>query len=219
MADDGWSEQFFMHDLLQDSGFLGAMTSAIIPAKINTDGYMTSAQLKKMVDAGCSICNHTFNHVVLGTATVAVQQLETRLCYEWLKYLGLGNCPDYLIYPQGSYTDDTIEIAKGKFTIGRTVKEGMMTPYNDKYQLKVINLLPTVTAETVKRYIARATDDGVGVIFLLHKLQDAEPDANTPTTYWITSRLIEVIKYANEIGAPVMNLKQFVTGFLKDSEV
>lgn len=220
MADDGNVEQFtIMHQLLQNAGFLGAMTVAIIPAKINTPNYMTSAQLKELVRAGCALCSHTFNHVILGNATEAVQRQELSLCYDWLKDSDLGNYPEYVIYPQGSYTQTTLDIVRTKYAIGRTVKEGMNTPTADKTQLKIINLLPTVTSETVKKYIDRATTDGVGVIFLMHRLQDTEPDANTPTTFWVTSRLEEVINYARQKGAPVMNLQRFVTGFLKDSEV
>ena len=154
------------------------------------------------------------NHVALGNETEAVQRLETRLCSEWLKYLELGDCSNYLIYPQGNYNDTTLAIANESYAIGRTVKEGMMTPNNDKYQLKVINLLPNVTVDTVKRYISLATTGGVAVIFLMHKLQDAEPDGGTPSTYWVNSRLHEVLNYAKSIGSPVMNLKQLVTEFL-----
>ena len=219
MADDGNVEQFtIMHQLLQNAGFLGAMTVAIIPAKINTPNYMTAAQLKEMNRAGCTIGNHTFNHVILGDATEAVQRQELSWCYDWLNDSGLGNCPDYIIYPQGNYNQATLNIVRTKYVIGRTVKEGMITPTADKTQLKIINLLPGVTFETVKKYIDRATTDGVGVIFLMHRLMENEPDANTPTTFWVTRRLKDVVDYARMRGAPVMNLKSFVTTFLKDNE-
>lgn len=214
-ADDALAEQWLMYQVLKNNGFNGAMTVAVIPAKIDTAGYLTLAQLREMAKDGCSICNHTMNHTVLDTVTDTEQRKELGLCHDWLSDSVAGSDPSKIIYPQGGYNDTTISIVSTKYTLGRTVKEGLMTPNNDKYQLKVINLLPTVTVDTVKKYIDRATNDGVGVIFLMHRLMENEPDVNTPTTYWVTSRMYEAIAYARNVGAPVMNLSQFATTFLK----
>lgn len=104
---------------------------------IGEQKYLTSDQLKTLLDAGFTASCHTVNETSMADHTA--NELDEMLT-EWLdssKQLGLSNVLSYA-YCNGIYTDENIPMVKKHFRMGFTVDNGInQMPYESYYMKRV----------------------------------------------------------------------------------
>ena len=66
---------------------------------------------------------------------------------------------------------------------------GVQSPLVDKYQLKIINLLPSVTIEQAKAVVGDCNTNGDVVWFLCHRIEDTDPSM----MYWSISKFNQLV--------------------------
>lgn len=204
--DDGWLTQYTAaYTAMRMYGFRG--TIAVTPSRVGEVNYCTLAQLKEMHGAGWAMINHTYNHVNLSTLLAVDQFNELTFCRDWLNNNGLGDCASLVAYPNGGYDDATLAVMRaGGFTMGRTVREGVQSPLADKYQIKIVNLIPSVTIDRAKAVVDDCNANGGVVWFLCHRIEATEPS----TMYWSVDKFNQLIDYLFTSGANVVTAADLI---------
>ena len=195
-ADDAWIDQYnTMFPLLQHHGY--PFTIAVPVSRVGKANYCSWAQLKQMKNAGVAIVNHTYNHIDLATLSYEAQLNELNSCKLELENQGVGGSGDIVAYANGGYNQDTQSIISNYFAMGRTIVEGLQSTTGDKTQLKIINLLPSVTLDKAKVLAYDCHMRGGILIFLLHRLDNSEPS----NMYWSLDKFNGLIGYLHQIRA------------------
>ena len=121
--DDNYSEMF---PLLKKHG--AKATVFIVSDLVNTDGYLTSAQIKEMSDSGLvSFQCHSAHHRDLSYMTADELRADFTECNDFVKSI-TGKAPRALAYPAGSYNDTVLAVASEFFDFCYTTKAPSVTP-------------------------------------------------------------------------------------------
>ena len=108
--DDGYMDNYTSaFPSLKEHNMKG--TFFVITSGVDNGYYMSSDMLREMQDAGMIIENHTENHVELNNLSREEAIDEIRNAQTFLREV-IGSEANYLCYPVGRYSDETIEIAK-----------------------------------------------------------------------------------------------------------
>lgn len=109
--DDGYSDNYDnMYPTIKKYGLHA--TVFMITSKIDTNGFLSRAQLKEMSDSGyVSVESHTVTHPALSDLSYSAQLKEMTDAKKTLEDL-TGKPVDYLAYPSGKYNKDSIAAAK-----------------------------------------------------------------------------------------------------------
>jgi peptidoglycan/xylan/chitin deacetylase (PgdA/CDA1 family) len=92
-------------------------TSAVITGRLDKEPtHMTTPQLKELVSAGWTVCNHTHTHAYLGDITEAENEYEIKTTKDILNNLGMDG--DIIVYPYGSVSDITKKVARKHTVLG-----------------------------------------------------------------------------------------------------
>jgi len=105
--DDGYDDAYTAYNILKQNDFTGIFY--IITNRIDTTGYLTSAQIKEMADSGMVIGSHTISHPDLSTTTQEQTLKELTLSKSKLESI-IGKPVVDFCYPSGKYTSKTIEV-------------------------------------------------------------------------------------------------------------
>lgn len=139
-----------------DDGYSDNYTSAFPSLKnhnmkatffVITDGvdngyYMSSDMLKEMQDAGMKIENHTANHLELNNLSRADAYDSIKRAQDFLRDV-IGSDGNYLCYPVGKYSDETIEIAKELGIKAAVTTQGGISSIGDgEHKLKRVRISP-----------------------------------------------------------------------------
>lgn len=139
--DDGYSDNYTSaFPSLKDHGLKA--TFFVITDGVDDGYYMSSDMLKEMQGAGMSIENHTANHLELDKLSREDAYDSIKRGQDFLRNV-IGSDGNYLCYPVGKYSDETIEIAKELGIKAATTTQGGISSINDGvYQLKRVRISP-----------------------------------------------------------------------------
>lgn len=153
---------------------------------IESDGYMTWAQVLQLKADGHEIGDHTQTHPDLGTLTAAQQQAEIVGAKNDL--IAHGITPTTFVYPFGVYNAGIQQIVQNAgFTSARSVGDGFNYPGSAKMALLDKHIESTTTIADVQGWINQAIANKTWLILELHEqaTNPAQPDTgvyyNTPT--------------------------------------
>lgn len=117
-------------------------TFFVITDGVDNGYYMSSDMLKEMQAEGMSIENHTANHLELNTLSREEAYEAIKRAQDYLRDT-IGSNGDYLCYPVGRYSDETIEICKELGIKAAVTTESGTSSINDgRFQLKRVRISP-----------------------------------------------------------------------------
>lgn len=139
--DDGYSDNYISaFPSLKNHGLKAIFF--VITDGVDNGYYMSSDMLKEMHQAGMSIENHTANHLELDKLSREDAYDAIKRGQEFLRNI-IGSDGNYLCYPVGKYSDETIEIAKELGVKAAITTEGGISSIDDGlYQLKRVRIYP-----------------------------------------------------------------------------
>ena len=141
--DDGYADNYInAFSELKNNNLKG--TFFIISDTITEEGgyYMSTSMLKEMKEAGMEIENHTANHLELNNLSREDAIDSIKRGQEFLRSV-IGSNGNYLCYPIGRYSDETIEIQKELgIKAALTTQGGISSIADGKYELKRIRISP-----------------------------------------------------------------------------
>jgi peptidoglycan/xylan/chitin deacetylase (PgdA/CDA1 family) len=173
MFDDGWKTQYKVaYKYMHKKKIRGSI--AIIPSLIGEPDYMDKNELYRLYNDNWDLLNHTYNHIILNKNNKDDQLIEINKGDKWLKKNSFINPNKILIYPEGKYNSNTINIMeKLNYVSGRSVDEGFNPKIpTDMYNIKVKNVLTGIKPEEVNSWIDYAIKNNLTVILLFHKLEN-----------------------------------------------
>jgi peptidoglycan/xylan/chitin deacetylase (PgdA/CDA1 family) len=215
--DDGWKNQYENAKPILDAAGLKAsyaiVTDTIDNAAQFGENYMTSDQIKDLVNSGNGIASHSTDALSLADLTAAEQRVRIKGSLTALvDLLGAAKVEKIFVFPNGSYDDTTIQIVEDEGYIGsRTAYPvGYNTSATDPYQLKVQQVNRDTTLDQVKTWIDTAVADKKWLILIFHQVAD-----NPPNEYDTTPVMIrEIAGYITSQGL-TGNVKTLGEGFLE----
>jgi len=174
--DDGYDNEYTQGlPLLQKYGFNS--TQFIITQDVNLAGYLTTAQVQALDQAGQEIGSHTVTHNDLltetagntttpGTYDYEIAQSQSTL-EQWLS----GKPVTDLAYPNGLYNAGIMNEAKQYYTAARGVEDGLNSKDNfSPYALKVQNVYNTTTTAQVADWVKQAQATNTWLIIVYHSV-------------------------------------------------
>lgn len=139
-----------------DDGYMDNYTSAfpslknhnmkgtffVITSSVDNGYCMSTDMLKEMQESGMNIENHTENHVELNSLSREEAFEEIKNAQIFLRDV-IGSEANYLCYPVGRYSDETIEIAKELGIKAAVTTQGGISQTTDgNYELKRVRVSP-----------------------------------------------------------------------------
>ncbi len=204
--DDGYDEH---HDVaaarMARFDFRG--TAYVIPDVVDTEGYMTRAQLRALRDRfGWEVAAHhaipftTFDGPDLEAAIAGVQR--------YLVEHGFDTGQHHLAYPLGKHDVGTVlPIARRYFRSARLAGGGPETlPPGDWHALRVMNVLSTTTPEEVEAAVRSAREHRHWLILMFHFLVEGKPTVETEYRIADFERVLEKIHASEVAVVPVGEL-------------
>lgn len=177
--------------IMNTAGLVG--TFYIRTGYVGGGGAVTWEQLAEMDAGGWSIANHTENHVLLNTQSLADQ--ITAINNAKTTLLSNGHDGAYhLAYPNGAYNADTItaNTTCGILTGVTTASGQQYTPLyhqnDDKYMIPRFMPINTTTSSQVLAYVDNAIARGDTSVLCFHSLVESDP-----TTYQMTTATFQEI--------------------------
>lgn len=141
--DDGYADNYTnAFSALKNNNLKG--TFFIISDTITEEGgyYMSTGMLKEMKEAGMEIENHTANHLELNNLSREDAIDSIKRGQEFLRSV-IGANGNYLCYPVGRYSDETIEIQKELGIKAALTTQGGISSISDgRYELKRVRISP-----------------------------------------------------------------------------
>jgi len=151
---------------------------------------MSLSQLKDLQSWGFTICNHTYNHTFLNTATYEYAYEQINLNKQWLLNNGFGFVP-YLVWPGNACTVAAVQAALDLGYRFMRSHGHFMVPISAKYGPNQPHRLPSFTAESntlaaMKTVIRNGIDNySAPGIFYNHEVVPGNPTDITaaPSAY------------------------------------
>ncbi|WP_088073019.1 polysaccharide deacetylase family protein [Gottfriedia luciferensis] len=169
--DDGWETQFTQgFHILKENGIKGSI--AVIPTKVDTEGYMSLSQLNTLYNSGWDLMNHTNTHRHLSRLSKKQQKSELNGARTWLNNHCFKRASNIAVYPYGSYNQDTLKtLQEEHYRSARTIADGIQPNNGNKYLVRTINLLPSTDIEWVKEQIDKAINKRQTIVFTNHRFE------------------------------------------------
>ncbi|WP_378955660.1 polysaccharide deacetylase family protein [Pelosinus sp. sgz500959] len=135
--DDGYLDNFEnAYPILKKHNMIA--TFFIITDKLWTPDRLTPQRIVEMAEGGMSFGSHTVTHRRLGELTWEEIREELTISKAVLESV-LGKTVTAIAYPQGSYNDNVITLAKNLgYTTGFTVREGICRKESPEFELRRI---------------------------------------------------------------------------------
>lgn len=171
--DDGWQSVYDRAlPLLDEHKFLS--TQYVNPSSIETQNFMTAAQVQQMTDAGHEFASHSYNHVDLTSIGADRLHDEMRQSDEALAAAGLGT--NDLAPPYGRSDPQVDWYASKYFDIVRGTEDGINTRQNlEPHDLKVFYVTDETTPEILAEALAETSRMNGWLILVYHQI--AAPDS------------------------------------------
>ncbi|WP_376700897.1 polysaccharide deacetylase family protein [Listeria newyorkensis] len=195
--DDQWITQYTQaYRVLDALGLKGSV--AVIQDKVGAPNYMSEVQLREIYGKGWDLLNHTKTHPRLGDISKAAQEAELLSCKTYLDGKKFVRSSDTVVYPYGSYNDDTMDVlADNGFTWGRSLIDGLEVDNpNGNYLVRAYNLTPDRSAADAQLMVDKAIATGSTIVFLNHKF--GTDDDLEDSMYWTIQRIEELAVYVKQ---------------------
>ena len=133
--DDGYKDTYEVaFPVLKQYGFKSVL---FVPAG-DVGKNLSWQQLQEMKAAGMEIASHSFHHISLSDLSIEEQMVEITKSKELLDH-DLGQDSKYFCYPNGGYTQKTLQLLKEKgFVLAVTIEPGWVKPGDDPLTLRRI---------------------------------------------------------------------------------
>lgn len=184
--DDGYASYYnYGLPLLNKYGFTA--TDYIISGMINNDpGYMTTAMLTSLKNAGHEIGSHSVTHP--DVTTLSATKLDNELKNSDTALLNWVGVPiNAFASPYGAYNQTAVTNAKKYYTSYRGVQAGFNAKNNfDVYNIRVQNLVNTTTLAEVQSWITEAKNTNTWLVLVYHQIDPNPTDPvynTTPTDF------------------------------------
>ena len=137
--DDGYEDNYLTALPIMEKYNMKA-TIFVIAGQVGQPEYMTWQQLKAAQARGIEIGSHTFSHVALSDLP-PTEQLNELVRSKQMLEAKLGQPVNFLAYPYGQYTNDTIAALKqAGYTGACSGQPGLGSVRGDVYQLNRVNV-------------------------------------------------------------------------------
>lgn len=182
--DDGLADHAQAAQILQAHGLRGVFY--INSSRLDSTGYLTTAQAQAIQAAGHEIGGHTLTHQNLPTIPVVEQRRE--ICDDRVALLNQGFKVENLAYPFGASNAGVETIAQACGYNSARITSGIRSPAGcfscpwaesltppDVYAMRIPqSVRTTTTLATIEGYVTGARDHGGGWIqILMHHICDA----------------------------------------------
>lgn len=171
--DDGDADNYAARSILADNNLHA--TFYIVSGFTNTNGYMTSDQLRGLYNDGNEIGGHTLSHTKL-TKENDDNLIKREICRDRSNLMAYGFEVTSFAYPYGYYDERAKQTVHDcGYNNARVVSGGLNTiPPNDAYTLPA---LPYIVSDTkfakMTRYVKDVENEGGGwAIFIFHHVCD-----------------------------------------------
>ncbi|MFY9635312.1 MAG: polysaccharide deacetylase family protein, partial [Cellulosimicrobium cellulans] len=149
-------------------------TQYVNPSSIETQNFMTAAQVQQMTDAGHEFASHSYNHVDLTAISADRLHDEMRQSDEALAAAGFGT--NNLAPPYGRSDPQVDWYASKYFDIVRGTEDGINTRQNlEPHDLKVFYVTDETTPEILAEALAETSRMNGWLILVYHQI--AAPDS------------------------------------------
>ncbi|HIV85629.1 MAG TPA: polysaccharide deacetylase family protein [Candidatus Monoglobus merdigallinarum] len=149
--DDGYEDNYTeLFPLLKEYNVKA--TIFVVSSYVDTEGYLSSAQIREMVDSGLvSVQSHTSGHVELtGLGKEELQEELRRSCAELAKITGRNVTA--ISYPGGYYNSDVIEEVERYFTYAYAIDTNKYSKSNH-YEISRGGVFRNTTLEAFEKAI------------------------------------------------------------------
>lgn len=209
--DDGFASHYtYAREVMNRYRYRGSLFP--ITTKIDTAGYLTSAQLDEMAQLnGWEVGGHATTLAIHQAGLTALDgdalEAELNAIKGWLQDRGYGG--DLFAYPVGAYNAPVVAAIEKRFAAARStdgsVKE---TPYpGTSSRLRSLPVTSAMTPATVQTAIDRAYTNGNHLILTVHDLV-----ASGATGFaWPQASFAQVVDYCATKGIPVRALGDVLT--------
>lgn len=172
---------------------------------MNTEGYLTWAQLTDLKSQGHEIAGHTLTHVELPTVNQNRQRREINNDFNNLTSHGLA--PVSFAVPFGAYDNNvTATVAKTYNSLRAFANQGLnVWPYN-KYLLYVRYITNQTSVAEVESWVAEAQEQDAWLVLVFHEILpvvDATDDYS-----WETDKFQQFLSYLNDQGIKAKTIQE-----------
>ncbi|MDD5016631.1 MAG: polysaccharide deacetylase family protein [Eubacteriales bacterium] len=177
VMDDGWETQYTRgYEIMKSYGLKACI--AVVPVMVGEEGYTDYQQLAEVYMDGWDLLNHTYNHANLAELSEDEQREQIAKARDWLHDNLFERGSDIVVYPQGSFSDGTIDILKEEGVIAaRSLKSVWAADIDCTIEdAEVCNLISSISMERVGKAIDKAISNKSAVIFVLHKIEPVTDD-------------------------------------------
>jgi peptidoglycan/xylan/chitin deacetylase (PgdA/CDA1 family) len=205
--DDGYDNEYTQaFPLLNKYGL--SSTQFIITNVLNTQGYMTNAQILAMYMAGNEIASHTVTHNDLSQETQAQLLLEMAPSQSIIQSI-IGAPVTDLAYPYGTYNSSVVSAAQAVYAAARGVEDGFNSKDNyNPYNIKAQNVYNTTTTAQISDWIYQAKITNTWLVLVYHSVN---PDISAGIYNVTPSQLDQQLSAIKSSGIKVETMKQAIT--------
>lgn len=177
----------------------------ILPRLVDTDGFVTTAQLTTAYAAGCAIGQYPLDWTYTDKDSCVENLTEIK---DWLIANSFSRAWAHVGYPSGNYSDATglameeVGVKTGREGDGRI---NLFRPYNLKRH--ALSTTPSVTLATAKGYLDTAIEYGEPCMFLIHTLSATPADSD-----WSISDFQALVDYAIARKVDIVTIDEYYEG-------
>jgi peptidoglycan/xylan/chitin deacetylase (PgdA/CDA1 family) len=173
--DDGWQSVYDRAlPLLNKHGFKS--TQYVNASSIETQNFMTAAELQQLHQAGHEIAAHSYEHLDL--TSISTDRLDEQLRRSEEALAAAGLATDDLATPYGRSDPQVDWYASKYFKVVRGTDDGINTRQNlDPHDLKVLYVTDETPAETITEALSETSRLNGWLVIVYHEI--TAPDSNS----------------------------------------
>ncbi len=192
--DDGWESQYRAARIMEEFGWVG--TAYLIHHKLDSPGFLTTAQVEDLHERGWDIGGHDD----IPLRTLDDGQLVARLSAnaQWLREHNFRGRHHYA-YPNGSVDDRVVEVVRRYFATARTINPiNHSLSWISEHRLTGVSVFSDQDDAEVEALVAAAVNDGEWANIVFHKIGDEGDDIS-----WTEARFRTFLGHVAASGAVV----------------
>lgn len=196
--DDGWLNQYSTaYPILRQKNFNAAVS--IITSSVDTELYMSWAQIKKLQYNGWEITSHSVNHICEKNQ-LDQEKVDKELKDSKSKLESEGLAIENFTTPCGANVDYYEGKAKDLYLSLRTSYPDLNSlPVTNPYGLKIYAITPKVSISEVNSWIERAKKENKWLILVFHQVDDTNQEYGVSPSVFL-----QIVNVVEKSGLPVV---------------